>query len=321
MNKTWKRVLIVFGIVIGLFVLSIGGYAVYIYHSLSKTASQVYKPLGNSKSDPLDDPSSGSGSDKSSSNGSNINMSPNAINILLLGVDERKGDKGRSDTMIVASLNADKNSMILTSIPRDTRVKLAGRTGYSKINAAYAYGNEALAVSTVEHYLNIPIAYYLKVNMEGLSSLVDAVGGVTVNNDLDWSDGTFHYKKGILQLKGSEALGYTRMRHEDPQGDFGRNARQRQVIQAVMSKGKSLTTITKINGILVAVGKNVQTNLTLKDMEKLATNYRQCRQNVTNYEVKGTPKYIGGVSWVLVSNQEFQNVHKMILNEMSKSKV
>jgi LCP family protein required for cell wall assembly len=317
MNKTWKRVLIVFGIVIGLFVLSIGGYAVYIYHSLSKTASQVYKPLGNSKSDPLADPSSGSGSDKSSSNGSNINMSPNAINILLLGVDERKGDKGRSDTMIVASLNADKNSMILTSIPRDTRVKLAGRTGYSKINAAYAYGNEALAVSTVEHYLNIPIAYYLKVNMEGLSSLVDAVGGVTVNNYLDWSDGTFHYKMGILQLNGSEALGYTRMRHEDPQGDFGRNARQRKVIQAVMSKGKSLTTVTKINNILGAVGKNVQTNLTLKDMEKLATNFRECRQNVTNYEVKGTPKYIGGVSWVLVSTQEFQHVHGLIASELT----
>jgi polyisoprenyl-teichoic acid--peptidoglycan teichoic acid transferase len=169
------------GIILGLFVVSIGGYGLYLYHSVVKTANQVYKPLGNSKSDPLADPASGSISNKSTSDGSNFIMSPNAINILLLGVDERKGDKGRSDTMIVASLNADKNSMMLTSIPRDTRVHLAGRTGYSKINAAYAYGNETLAVSTVEHYLNIPIAYYVKVNMEGLSSLVDAVGGVSVN--------------------------------------------------------------------------------------------------------------------------------------------
>jgi polyisoprenyl-teichoic acid--peptidoglycan teichoic acid transferase len=95
--------------------------------------------------------------------------------------------------------------------------------------------------------------------------------------------------------------------------------RQRQVIQAVMGKGKSLTTVTNINKILGAVGSNVQTNLTLKDMEKLATNYRQCRQNVTNYEVQGTPKYIGGVSWVLVSNQEFNHVNGLIASELSKN--
>lgn len=154
--------------------------------------------------------------------------------------------------------------------------------------------------------------------MSGLSSLVDAVSGVTVNNDLDWTNSTFHYKKENLDLNGAEALGYNRMRHEDPQGDFGRNARQSQVIQAVMSKGKSLTTVTKINRILLEVGKNVQTNSTLEDMEKLATNYRNCRLNVINYEVKGIPKYIGGVSWVLVSSQEFQHVHTMILKELSK---
>lgn len=82
-------------------------------------------------------------------------LSPNAFNILLLGVDERPGDKVRSDTLLVATLNPNTKSMMLTSIPRDTRVHITGRSGYSKINAAYAYGNEALAVSTVENYLNI----------------------------------------------------------------------------------------------------------------------------------------------------------------------
>jgi polyisoprenyl-teichoic acid--peptidoglycan teichoic acid transferase len=139
---------------------------------------------------------------------------------------------------------------------------------------------------------------------------------ISANNDLDWSDGTFHYKKGLLHLNGAEALGYTRMRHEDPQGDFGRNARQRQVIQAVLTKGKSLTTVSKINQILGAVGKNVTTNLTLKDMEMLASNYKQCRQNISDYEVKGTPKYIAGLSWVLVTKSEFQNVHNLIVKEL-----
>lgn len=137
------------------------------------------------------------------------------INILLLGVDEREGDKGRSDTMIVATLNPKTDSMLMTSIPRDTRVELPGRSGYSKINAAYAYGDESLSVKTVEKYLDIDISYYAKVNMEGLSDLVDVVGGVTVNNDIDWTHGGYHYKKGILHLDGKHALAYVRMRHQD----------------------------------------------------------------------------------------------------------
>jgi polyisoprenyl-teichoic acid--peptidoglycan teichoic acid transferase len=307
---------IILGLIIGMCFLSIVGYGFYLYHSVSRTAEQVYKPLGTEKKDPLSLPAAKTSSSKSGSNSSSSAVSPNAINILLLGVDERTGDKGRSDTLMVATLNANTNSMMLTSIPRDTRVNITGHSGYSKINAAYAYGDETLAVSTVERYLNLPISYYIKVNMEGLSSLVNAVGGVTVTNDIDWTSGNFHYKKGTLHLNGAEALGYTRMRHEDPQGDFGRNGRQRQVIQAVLDKSKSLATVSKINGILEAVGSNVTTNLTLNDMEKLATRFRQCRSNTTNYEVKGTPKYIGGVSWVLVTKQEFQNVHNMIMNKL-----
>ncbi|WEG11493.1 LCP family protein [Pullulanibacillus sp. KACC 23026] len=319
MKSKRQKIFLIIGVVIGVFLLSIAGYGFYLYHSVSSTAAHVYKPLDGVTSDPLSKLSSSKLSSKknltkvaASSNG----IAPNAINILLLGVDERAGDKGRSDTMIVASLNPEKKSMMLTSIPRDTRVKIAGHSGYSKINAAYSYGNESLAVQTVEKYLNIPISYYIKVNMEGLSSLVNAFGGVTVKNDLDFTQNNFHYKIGTLHLTGAEALAYSRMRYDDPQGDFGRNERQREVIESLLDEGKSITTVPKINKLLGVVGNNVKTNLTLNDMKKLATNYRQCRQSITNYEVQGTPKYLDGVSWVLVSNSEFNHVHQMILNSL-----
>ncbi|HJV17476.1 MAG TPA: LCP family protein, partial [Bacillales bacterium] len=296
-SKTKKNLSII-GIILGVIILAGGGYAYYLYHSVSETANKMYSPLKgkNSKDLPLN----------------KENTAP-SINVLLLGVDERSGDKGRSDTMIVASLNPTTHSMLMTSIPRDTRVEIPGRSGYSKINAAYAYGNEELALETVEKYLNIDIPYYVKVNMEGLSSLVDAVGGVSVNNDISWTG----FPKGTLNLDGKKALAYARMRHEDPRGDFGRNLRQRQVITGVMEKGKSLSSVSNMENILNAVGGNVTTNLSFDDMKRLVSDYKSCRENITDYETKGTPKYLDGVSWVLVTDQEFQNVHNKIETQLN----
>jgi polyisoprenyl-teichoic acid--peptidoglycan teichoic acid transferase len=297
-SKT-KKTLSIIGIILGVLVLAGGGYAYYLYHSVSETANKMYSPLKGTNTDDLP------------LNKDTKTAPP--INVLLLGVDQRSGDKGRSDTMIVASLNPTTHSMLMTSIPRDTRVAIPGRSGYSKINAAYAYGSEALAVKTVEKYLNIDIPYYVKVNMEGLSSLVDAVGGVTVNNDISWTG----FPKGTLNLNGKRALEYARMRHQDPRGDFGRNLRQRDVISSVMEKGKSLTSVTKMQNIINAVGNNVTTNLSFDDMKRLVSDYQACRENITNYETKGTPKYMNGVSWVLVTDQEFQGVHDKITQQLT----
>lgn len=309
-----KKALLIIGIILGVFVVSIVGYGYYLYRSVKDTALEVYQPLHPAKTNQHTSQKS-----KTATVDPIQKSQKGSINILLLGVDQRPGDKGRSDTMIVATLNPKKHSLLMTSIPRDTRIHISGHSGYSKINAAYAYGDDALAVQTVQKYLNIHIPYYVETNMQGLSDLVNAVGGVTVHNDLNWYNGTIHFqfKKGTLHLNGKEALAYARMRHKDPRGDFGRNQRQRQVIQSVIDKGKSLTTITNMKGILNAVGNNVQTNLTFSDMKHLATGYRQCRQNITNYEAKGTPKYINGISWVLISNQERQHVHSLIENALS----
>ncbi|GGH88666.1 LCP family protein required for cell wall assembly [Pullulanibacillus pueri] len=303
-----KRFFLIAGIVLGILIVAVGGYGFYIFHSVSKTADKMYNPLKGVKNEDLPLVKN--------------KKSATPINILILGVDERKGDKGRSDTMIVASLNPSTNSMLMTSIPRDTRVQIPGRSGYSKINAAYAYGDEELAVKTVEKYLNIDIPYYVKMNMEGLADLVDAVGGITVNNDIQWTDEGFYkkgyvYKKGQIYLDGPKAMGFVRMRHEDNRGDFGRNLRQREVIQGILHKGKSFTSVTKIDNVLDVLGGNVTTNLSFDDMKRLATDYRTCQQNIKDYEVKGTTGTIDKISWVLVSDEEFQNVHNKIENQLA----
>ena len=109
------------------------------------------------------------------------------FSVLVLGVDEREGDSGRSDTMIVLTVNPNQNSIKMLSIPRDTRTEIVGHGTTDKINHAYAFGREEMSIATVEHLLDIPIDYYVKVNMEGFQDIVDAVGGIQVNNNLDFT--------------------------------------------------------------------------------------------------------------------------------------
>ncbi|UZM97995.1 LCP family protein [Lysinibacillus sp. MHQ-1] len=124
----------------------------------------------------------------------------------MLGVDERKDDSGRSDTMIVITVNPEKQTMKMLSIPRDTRTEIVGHDTVDKINHAYAFGGVPMAVDTVENFLNIPIDYYVFINMEGFLQIIDTLGGVTINNDMDLTYDEYHYPKGEITLDGNEAL-------------------------------------------------------------------------------------------------------------------
>src|SRR5690606_4169754 len=101
------------------------------------------------------------------------------INILLLGIDRRENDKGRSDAMIVLTLDPKNDKMQLISIPRDTHTYIVGKNIEDKINHAYAFGGSDMSVATVENMLDIDIDGFVEINMEGLSDLVDSVGGIT----------------------------------------------------------------------------------------------------------------------------------------------
>ena len=239
------------------------------------------------------------------------------IQILLIGVDERANDNGRSDALVVMNLNPKTNTLHMISIPRDTRTEIVGHGTTDKINHAYAFGGVDMTVNTVEKFLGEQIEYYVKVNMAGLKSFVNAVGGVTVDNPLDWYDEGyykkgFHFTKGKMALDGDQALGFVRMRHFDPQGDFGRNARQRLVIQAVIDKSANSISLPKIHSMLNAMGKNVETNMNANAMKVLVKNYRQTRANMVNYEVAGTGGKIDGIYYLLVSDQEKAKVKDML---------
>ncbi|WP_100401576.1 LCP family glycopolymer transferase [Bacillus sp. FJAT-42315] len=235
-----------------------------------------------------------------------------AFTILLLGVDEREGDRGRSDTMLLMSVNGEENSVKMLSIPRDTRVKIVGKGTEDKINHAYAFGGVDMSAKTVEQFLDVPVDYYVEINMDGFKDLVDAVGGIEVENTFAFTYDGETFPKGMITLTGEEALKYTRMRYEDPQGDFGRQARQRQVIQGILDKGASMTSVLKYNEILGALQKNVQTNLTVDEMMNIQKNYASARNNIQQETIEGTNKKMNGVYYYLVSDEEKERISDML---------
>lgn len=290
-KRTWLRVV---GIIILLMLIGTGVYGYSVYKSLTDAVDTMHQPIERELSE------------KRIEEITFEKKEP--FSVLMLGVDEREGDRGRSDTMIVLTVNPNLNSIKMLSIPRDTRTEIVGRGTEDKINHAYAFGGVEMSMATVEDFLDIPIDYYLQINMEGFKDIVDSVGGVTVNNDLDFTVNGKHFPKGEITLNGREALMFSRMRYEDARGDFGRQLRQREVIQAVINKGASLSSLTKYQKIFSALGKNIKTNLIFNEMVDIQKNYRHAAKTVEQLSIEGDGKLIKDIYYFIVPDEEKQRV-------------
>jgi len=213
------------------------------------------------------------------------------FSVLLLGIDETADDAGRSDTMIVMTVNPQEKSIKMLSIPRDTRTAIAGYGTVEKINHAYARGGIKMSIATVEQFMDIPIDYYVSVNMDGFKKIIDALDGVTVNNDLDLTYKSYHFAKGKIAMNGKEALVFSRIRKQDPRGDFGRQLRQKQIIEAVLQKGTRFSSILKYEDVLESLGGSVKTNLSISEMFALQKQHKGIEQHIEQFQFK---KFNGG---------------------------
>lgn len=272
-RPAWRRWLF---LIVAVALFSIGAYALRLYSQTKYAVDATYSGLTSQKVS------------------SDIrNKKPFAV--LLLGVDTGaygRLDKGNSDTMIVAVVNPKQKTTTMVSIPRDTVAQLIGTKSFNmqKINAAYNVGGSDMAINTVKKLTNVPIKYYMTINMGALEKVVDAVGGIDVDVPFSFSDshtGGQHFTKGKMHLNGEYALAYSRMRHEDPQGDYGRQKRQQQVIKAILKKAISFHSLTNFTKLLKTVSSNIKTNLTFSDMTSIFTNYRQAAGKITSGTLQG----------------------------------
>ena len=241
----WKKLLLTLTLVIFLFLGAVFAYSAIVLNKTEDVFKSTFSDLGL----------------KSSTKGDGIIKATEPLTVLLMGVDT--GDEGRSDpwagqsdTMIVMTLNPKTHTTTMVSLERDMLTDIIDKNGKTldtaKLNAAYANGGAVNAVSTIQQQIGLDIDKYALINMNGLKELVDAVGGVDVNNTLGETisieetepDYKATIEPGKQHINGDQALVYSRMRHQDPEGDIGRQARQREVIEQLVGKILSLNSIS-----------------------------------------------------------------------------
>lgn len=193
------------------------------------------------------------------------------MNILLIGTDTRKTERGNSDTLILMHLSADRKSVYLVSFPRDMYVTVPGYNK-QKINAAYSYGGSSLAVQTLENLTGARIDHVVTIDFNDFITLVDTVGPVPIDNPVaskatDDRGVKYVFPKGAMTLTdGRMALAFVRQREELPNGDLDRTLRQRAFVKALALKiatPEVLANPFKLNDVIATVSKFVKVDAQL----------------------------------------------------------
>ncbi|WP_086350716.1 LCP family protein [Candidatus Enterococcus clewellii] len=306
LSKGKKIVLIVTGVV-AVLVIGTMAIAAKLYSDISKTAAKTYETVERQQP-----------AETKREEAADL-QKKDSFSVLLMGIDtgaDGRVEKGRSDTMMVATVNADDNKTTIVSIPRDTYTEIVGYGTSDKINHAYAFGGAAMSMDTVEKMLNIPIDHYVSINMEGLKELVDAVGGISVSNTLEFTQDGYTFNVGKVDLDGDQALSYSRMRYEDPNGDYGRQERQRKIVDAIVRKMLSFSGVSQYQGVLDTLSEHVKTDLSFDDLKTIALDYRSALGSVKQDQLKGDGFMQDGVSYQGVSAEEMQRVQTELQGQL-----
>lgn len=216
-------------------------------------------------------------------------MFKNRINFLLMGVDAREGETNtRTDTIMLVSVDKEKNRIAMISLPRDTRVNIPGH-GLDKINSANVYGGPELVMDTVSELTGVKVDHYLTTNVRGFRDIVDALGGVTI----DVEKRMYHYdpydepdlqkidlQPGVQRMDGNKALQYVRFR-SDALGDVTRTERQQKFLKALAKEMMQPSTLTKLPTLVPTINKYIDTNLGVTQMYNLA----KAARDLSNVEI------------------------------------
>lgn len=302
--KLWKKMILAF---LGLVLISVVGicaYGIKIYSDANATVQGVYEELNRT----------------TNKRETSVNIdAQEPFSVLLMGIDTGdlgRTEQGRSDTMMVVTVNpTDKKSTIL-SLSRDTLTEIDENGTQDKLNHAYAYGGTSMAINAVDNLLDIPIDYYVSINMKGLKDLIEAVGGVEVNNKFEFELDGITVPAGHITLDGETGLAYARMRKDDVEGDVGRQRRQREVVEKIVQKVMSLNGVTQYKKILNAVKDNVKTDLTWDDMIDIQSKYMSSLRNIETLQLTSEEAMINGVSYQVIEPTELYDIQTKLREQL-----
>ncbi len=250
----------------------------------------------------------------------------NIVNIMLIGVDHAEerdnwGGKGafHSDVMLVLSVNTDTNEVSMISLPRDTYAKIPGVDGIYKLNASIDCGGgwpteggfQKVCEAASWMLGDIPVQYYYAVDMNAVKGLVEAIGGVDFDLDIDFKMAGRYYKAGLQHMNGQAVLDYLRVRKPKDilsaggTGDLNRVDRQKRMLVAIFEKLKATDLLATIPDLLSAFDGNLYTNTTIAQTAGLAAYaYKNISpEDISMYSMGGHYQDIFGWNFVITDQK------------------
>ena len=278
-KSTTFKVIITILILLFVVIIGIAIYAFAKFHSLN-----------NSINEPLD-------RDHSQLRQKNL-KDGDPMTVVLYGIDDdaqrhQENLGQRSDSIVLMSINPKDNKTVMVSVPRDTKTEIVGHNSTEKLNHAYAYGGPKMAVHSLEKLMDVPVDHYIAINMDGVKTVIDNLGGVNITSDTTFTttgtEGKYNFEQGkSYKMDGKQALAYMRARKEEGAGgDGGRQLRQQQVITSVAKEAFSMNSVTKLNDIFKAAQDNLKTDLSFMELNKFKSDYDNAQDNVERLTIDG----------------------------------
>ena len=270
---------------------------------------------------------------KSNIRDSKVNPSKDPISILFLGIDDNSGrekngqtaEKSRTDAMILSTFNADKEQIRMLSIPRDTISYIPKVGYYDKITHAHAYGGPTASMDSVEATLDLPVDYYVRINMEAFVDAFDELGGskydvpYNINEPNTNDTGKIKVKKGYQNLNGDEALAVARTRHQD--SDLKRGQRQMDLIKKLFAKAQKADSFNKLDDVVEIVGKNAKHNLSYDEIKVLATSYLKDDIKIKSSQLEGDDDYLNGIYYYNPDIKNILSTTNMLRSDLDLPKI
>jgi len=264
------------------------------------------------------------GRDKSELRVEKVHPKFDNVSVLIMGIDasDHRENHGaaRTDALILATLNKEEKSVKLHSIPRDSYVYIPERGYEDKINHAHYFGGHESTIETVERLFDIPVDYWIKLNFQAFVDVVDALGGVNAEVPYEFRESdsndkrdNIHLLPGYQLLDGEEALALARTRKHD--NDVERGKRQLDIVKAVVDKATSLGSLNKIDDMILALGDNMESNISLDEMKGFI-HYGTSGRNLTvdSYSLEGSDYWPGKVYYYKLDEIALEET-KLMLKE------
>ncbi|MCH4824765.1 MAG: LCP family protein [Planococcus sp. (in: firmicutes)] len=305
-NDKKRTILVIIATLAVSLLICVSAYGIYLIKKAETAVDTAFEPAGNINEDiePLTD----------------------NISILFIGVDDsaernQSNNNIRSDALVLATLNNEDKSIKLVSIPRDTYTFIPDSGREDKITHAYAYNGPSSTIKSVEILLEVPVDYYLRMNFDAFIEVIDALGGIKVEvpydiieQDENDSQSAIELKEGIQFLNGSEALALARTRHYD--NDIERGKRQQMILESIMNRAVSAGSITKYGDVFEAVGDNMKTDLTFKNISSLFEYAKNGKPDVETITLDGYDDMSTGIYYWKLNEESLTEIQDVLQSHL-----